>query len=193
MDAPLCACGCGEPTLRAVTTRGQRNGPHLRYLHGHNGNERRKALVPNTTVRCACGCGQLTPLGTKGAGRRRGEPLRFVHGHNRRQPGVDLAARLWARVEKGDGCWNWTGKAAAEDGYGLLQGPDRRLVRAHRLSWELANGPIPAGQWVLHRCDNPRCVRPDHLFLGTVVENVADMMAKGRHVTQRRQTQEGKA
>jgi hypothetical protein len=53
-------------------------------------------------------------------------------------------------------------------------------ISAHRLAWEMAHGPIPEGMQVLHRCDEPRCCNPDHLFLGTASENMADMRAKGR-------------
>lgn len=59
---------------------------------------------------------------------------------------------------------------------------DRVPTGAHRISWQLHFGPIPLGMWVLHHCDNPPCVRPDHLFLGTHPENMADRMAKGRNV-----------
>lgn len=82
--------------------------------------------------------------------------------------------RFWSRVQKSDGCWTWTGSKDG-DGYGFV-GRDR----AHRFSYELANGPIPKGLCVLHTCDNPPCVRPDHLFLGTHADNVADRHAKGR-------------
>ena len=58
---------------------------------------------------------------------------------------------------------------------------DKRTYRAHRLMWEEVNGPIPEGMVLLHICDNPPCIRLDHLRLGTQAENVADMVAKGRH------------
>jgi hypothetical protein len=100
---------------------------------------------------------------------------------------VTWAERLWRRVDKSDGCWLWTG-AVESWGYGYMNNrrserPPRR-VRVHRLSWELANGPIPEGLWVLHTCDTPACVRPDHLFLGTVTDNNRDAARKGRYVRQ---------
>lgn len=85
---------------------------------------------------------------------------------------------FWANVAKTNGCWNWT---AARDlhGYGALRVAGR-VVGAHRHSYALANGPIPPGHHVLHHCDNPACVRPDHLFLGSRAENMGDMVRKGR-------------
>ena len=87
--------------------------------------------------------------------------------------------RFWSKVAKGDGCWEWM---AARDrkGYGMFQVGVGKTARAPRFAWELAHGPIPAGLHVLHRCDNPSCVRPDHLFLGTAADNNADKVAKGR-------------
>lgn len=86
------------------------------------------------------------------------------------------------RVVKGDGCWGWNG-AVNSWGYGLIHlwdGTKRLAALAHRVSYEIHVGPIPDGLFVLHRCDNPPCSNPDHLFVGTNDDNVADMVSKGR-------------
>ena len=82
------------------------------------------------------------------------------------------------RVELG-ACWIWTGSKVVGYG-GVTHGGLERY--AHRCAWILTNGPIPDEMpWVLHRCDNPPCVRPDHMFLGTALDNARDRDAKGRH------------
>lgn len=91
---------------------------------------------------------------------------------------AEFAQRFWQKVDKGPGCWIWTG-ASNRLGYGSVR--RRPLVySAHRLSYELTYGLIRDGLWVLHRCDNPPCVRPDHLFLGTQRENNEDCARKQR-------------
>jgi len=87
---------------------------------------------------------------------------------------------LWSRIDQGPGCWVWPG-AKRKGGYGAIW-RNGRGMSTHRLAYELTYGPIPAGLLVLHRCDNPPCCRPDHLFLGDTATNVADAIAKGRHV-----------
>lgn len=93
-----------------------------------------------------------------------------------------LEKRFWAKVNKTDGCWEWT--AALNDaGYGMigLGGREEGIERAHRLSYIWHHGEIPVGMSVCHKCDNRKCVRPDHLFLGTDYDNHHDMRSKGRH------------
>lgn len=147
----------------------------------------------STIPLCPCGCGNFTSTYPNGR-------IKRLHGHWRRNRAhLPLADRFWEKVDK-DGCvpshcpeigecWLWIG-AKDHGRYGRLPTivPSRKAheskayhdTRATHISWELHFGPIPDGLKVCHRCDNPPCVRPDHLFLGTQTENIRDMEAKGR-------------
>lgn len=90
-----------------------------------------------------------------------------------------LIDRFWSKVRKTRSCWLWTG-ALSNHRYGHLK-VSKKTVYAHRLSWQLHFGKVPARKCVLHQCDRPDCVRPDHLFLGTKLDNTRDMYRKGRN------------
>jgi hypothetical protein len=93
---------------------------------------------------------------------------------------IPLVERFWSYVKKTDSCWLWTG-LTDKDGYGrIFNLALRRSERAPRTAYRLTYGQIPEGLLVCHHCDNPRCVRPDHLFLGTWRDNLMDAMSKGR-------------
>ena len=97
-------------------------------------------------------------------------------------PTPDELGRFWDKVSQTDGCWNWT-SYLNQHGYGkfLFHGKD---VFAHRFSYFIHFGEIPNSHpCVCHRCDNPACVRPDHLWIGTHTQNIQDCLAKGRHLS----------
>ena len=98
-----------------------------------------------------------------------------------------VTPRFWSKVQKAgpDDCWEWVAGKGGR-GYGMFW-LDGKQVKAHRVAWMLENGPIPPGKGyhgtcVLHSCDNPPCVNPAHLFIGSNAVNQADMRAKGREV-----------
>ena len=123
----------------------------------------------NTRWRCRCTCGEERII--RASQLREGKFFTC---------GAELC-RFWSKVDKTDGCWNWMG-ALKETGYGAfrLKGA-KATVPSHRYAWEQTRGPIPKDKWLLHTCDNPRCVNPDHLYLGTHQDNVDDMIERGRH------------
>lgn len=143
---------------------------------------------------CECGCGQLAPIAkfsdaTKGL--VRGQPMRFVKGHNRRgaKPVLEpIEAKMDRLIEKTDKCWLWKGRLNST-GYGGITYNNTKWL-AHRLAWVLANGiAIEKGVVVRHKCDNPRCVNPEHLCLGEQLDNVQDMVSRKRQNFFGRRTQ----
>ena len=101
------------------------------------------------------------------------DPLRFTSATT-----TSVEHRFWSHVQKTDDCWIWT--ASRVGGYGRMWLAENVRILAHRLSWLIHNGTIPVGKRVLHKCDNPPCVRPDHLFLGTMKDNIQDALRKKR-------------
>lgn len=101
----------------------------------------------------------------------------------RTYPRKPLEERFWGKVQKSEtGCWLWIGHKT-KLGYGIFADhePSRwRIHFAHRISYRLTVGEIPNGLFICHHCDVPACVRPDHLFLGTQADNMADMRRKGK-------------
>ena len=96
--------------------------------------------------------------------------------------------RFWEKVRKTPSCWEWIASLDKTGRYGQfgfnLGNKQHTMVKAHRYSWELHNGQVPEGMCVLHKCDNRKCVRPDHLFIGTLGDNNRDRVAKGRFIGQ---------
>lgn len=128
-------------------------------------------------VQCACGA-----VFTPDRCRTRYCDSACYHAATRARNAAALVTRFWAKVKKTETCWLWT--ASSIRGYGQFHLPrtdyGQHTVYAHRYAWTITNGPIVDDLQVLHRCDVPLCVNPDHLFLGTQPDNLADARRKGR-------------
>lgn len=109
--------------------------------------------------------------------------MKRIHAEGKAKIAVSkpLIPRFWEKVEKSNGCWNWTGALLKARGdYGAFNVGNHKTKYAHRFSWELHYGEIPSGKLVCHHCDNPKCIRPDHLFIGSYWDNAQDAAIKGR-------------
>jgi HNH endonuclease len=144
---------------------------------------------------CHCGCKGIAPISkasNQALGYIKGMPRAFIPHHQVSLYADPLEVRFWRSVDKNGPivreelgrCWLWN-LSMDVYGYGKIAGSatlaeKRKLLKAHRVSWQIANGPIPEGFGVLHRCDNPPCCNPDHLFLGDNDANMKDAAQKQR-------------
>lgn len=180
----FCHCGCGQKTKlasRSCSKDKMVKGEPLRYIFGHY--NRVCVEPPNPSGLCQCGCGQKTSMAKQTCqkyGWVKGQPMRFLLYHHAPSP-IPLAERFWSRVNIGncDECWEWQSRRIK--GYGAFTYRHGKYEYAHRFAYKIVNGTIPRGMGVLHKCDNPPCCNPSHLFLGTQSDNLHDMAQKGRN------------
>jgi hypothetical protein len=150
---------------------------------------------PNPGGLCMCGCGARAPISaktTRSTGDIVGTPRRYILGHSNRggrETDEEVLARFWGKVDvRGEkDCWEWTGPRLQSGGYGYIR--IRGVTwRAHRYSYQLVNGDLRDDMFIMHACDNPPCVNPNHLSQGTPLDNNRDMWAKGRARPAKRRT-----
>lgn len=133
---------------------------------------------------CKCGCGEKTKIAERSdprVGWIKGQPKQYINGHQgRARKAAPVDKRFWSKVDKRgpNDCWEWQG-CVTRKGYGFIKvGHNTQL--AHRVAWILLRGAIEDDLCCLHSCDNPKCVNPNHIFLGTREDNNLDRKRKGR-------------
>lgn len=138
--------------------------------------------IGNAVWECICVCGKTHRVSGVSLRQGRIQSCGCLSRENARRTKITQPVPLQQRFDKyalkRDGCWIWAGMRNAL-GYGVIRYSGKRSF-AHRLSFELYKGQIPEGMYVCHKCDNPSCVNPDHLFIGSPKDNMDDMRAKGR-------------
>lgn len=120
-------------------------------------------------MKCLCGCGRVVKKGNT-----------YIHGHHNKYASITIKDRIWKKINvKGENeCWEWKG-CKFPNGYGNIR-YKKKCALTHRVIYELTYGNIPENLLVCHRCDNPSCCNPNHLFLGTCKDNLDDMRRKKR-------------
>lgn len=137
-------------------------------------------MHPNVSARICEQCGRSVVVTSRSARKANRFCSRRCYGDWKHDHPKPLAERWAKHVQRGEGCWEWTAYRDPK-GYGRMGGCEpKTVILAHRASWEIHFGPIPPDTDVLHSCDNPPCSRPDHLFLGTALDNMQDASKKRR-------------
>lgn len=181
--------GATPSSVRGTIWLARRNGATL-ILPGHIDQRRGPQKSPQTVAVIAAlqaGRSQAAVAKEYGLNRKRVHKIARAAGVRKRDKAMDVLAYILGHVlpEPNSGCWIWTG-TLFRGGYGGMK-INGHITPAHRVAWEAYRGPIPFGLQVLHRCDVRCCVNPDHLFVGTHADNMADRNKKGRQMRGERQ------